>query len=535
MTIGSTLIDAAYKRPDASALMFPDVELSARSILDKALGLSRALVALGTQPGDNVGIFLENSPEYVATFFAIALCGAIPVPINARLRGGELAHVVQDAEVRVLFVGDETMQHTDLAGRLVSILPEIEHTDEHHLRLTRAPYLKVIVSFGKARVGMLSADAFREVGAEVDDQVIYRRCADVGAEDIALVLYSSGTTDVPKGCMLSHRAFIRPAYDMATVRFNIHPGDRMFNPLPLFHIGGLTPLLGCIIGGGTFCGMRRFDVDLALEFMVRSRPTLAQPSWDTIWSQVQSHHRFPELDLKSLRDVLLVGVPARLADYQRHLPGVAVTSGYGLSEGGLLTFSVASDPLEARINTVGSTAPGVAVRVVDTETGIDVAPGEQGELLFAGPTLFHGYYRDPELSARALDSAGWLHSGDLGIQRPDGRVVYRGRIKDMLKVGGENVSAAEVENLLLQHESVQLAYVVSAPDDHYGEVAAAFVELKYGERVSEAELIAYCRANIAGYKVPRYLRFVTEWPMSATKVQKEVLRRRIRDDILRSR
>jgi fatty-acyl-CoA synthase len=246
--------------------------------------------------------------------------------------------------------------------------------------------------------------------------------------------------------------------------------------------------------------------------------------WETIWLQVVEHPRFREIDFSRLRDIHLVGVPERLREYQARLPGTPLTSSYGTSEGAPATFSLPGDPEEARVNTVGLPAPGVTLRVVDPETGADLPPGHSGELVYRGPMVFDGYYRDPEGTAAMMDAGGWLRSGDLGMLRDDGRLVYQGRIKDMLKVGGENVAAAEVENLLIQHPAVSLAYVVGAPDRYYNEVPAAFVELRPGMAAGEAELIDFCRGRIATFKVPRYVRFVTEWPMSATKIQKHALR-----------
>jgi fatty-acyl-CoA synthase len=305
----------------------------------------------------------------------------------------------------------------------------------------------------------------------------------------------------------------------------------MFDPLPLFHLGAITPLGACVVGGAAFCGVRHFEAGETVEFLARIRPTLAYPVWETIWLQAMEHPRFREIDFSRLRDIHLVGVPERLREYQARLPGTPLTSSYGTSEGAPATFSLPDDPLEVRLETVGLPAPGVTLRVVDPETGRDLPAGQPGELVYRGPMVFDGYYRDPAGTAAMKDADGWLHSGDQGMLREDGRLVYQGRIKDMLKVGGENVAAAEVENLLIQHPAVSLAYVVGAPDRYYSEVPAAFVELRPGMAAAEAELMDFCKGRIATFKIPRYVRFVTEWPMSATKVQKHVLRQRLRDEL----
>lgn len=387
------------------------------------------------------------------------------------------------------------------------------------------------MTFGQPRPGLLGAgDLLAGADGTLAAEVV-RREEGVRPSDVAVILYTSGTTAAPKGCMLSNTAFLVPCADMARIRFGIRPGDRLFDPLPLFHLGAITPLGACVAGGGAFCGMRHFDAALEVDFLLRLRPTLAYPVWETIWVQVMDQPGFAGIDFSCLRDIHLVGVPERLREYQDRLPGTPLTTSYGTSEGAPATFTVPGDSEEVRLNTVGLPAPGVTLRVVDPEVGTDLPPGHSGEIIYRGPMVFDGYYRDPEGSAAMKDAEGWLHSGDLGMLRGDGRLVYQGRIKDMLKVGGENVAAAEVENLLIQHPSVSLAYVVGAPDRHCSEVPAAFVELKAGAQASEAELIDYCRGRIATFKIPRYVRFVTDWPMSATKVQKAVLRQRLREEL----
>jgi fatty-acyl-CoA synthase len=388
-----------------------------------------------------------------------------------------------------------------------------------------------VVTFGEARPGLTRAADFLAAGGTVSAGEVRRREDGARPGQPAVILYTSGTTSAPKGCVLSHTAFLTPCADMARIRFRMRPGDRMFDPLPLFHLGAITPLGACVVGGAAFCGVRHFEAGETVDFLARIRPTLAYPVWETIWLQVVEHPRFREIDFSRLRDIHLVGVPERLREYQARLPGTPLTSSYGTSEGAPATFSLPEDPEEARLHTVGRPAPGVTLRVVDPETGADLPAGRAGELVYRGPMVFDGYHRDPAGTAAMRDADGWLRSGDLGMLRDDGRLVYQGRIKDMLKVGGENVAAAEVENLLIQHPAVSLAYVVGAPDRYYTEVPAAFVELRPGMAAGEAELIDFCRGRIATFKIPRYVRFVTEWPMSATKVRKTVLRQRLRDEL----
>jgi fatty-acyl-CoA synthase len=532
LTLGAVLRDTAGRWPDAEALLFPDAALTYRELGERSARVAKGLIAAGVAPGRHVGVLMNNSPEFLAAFFGAARAGALVVPVNARLKGAELAYVLRQADLEVLLTADDSVQLADHAGLVASVLPSLaDAADARRLRLPEAPELRQVVTFGRPGPGRVPFGEFEAGGAGVGDAEVRAREDGARPGEPGVMLYTSGTTAAPKGCVLSHTAFLTPAADMARIRFRMRPGDRMFDPLPLFHLGAMTPMAGCVVGGAAFCGIRQFRADETVEFLIRLRPTLAYPVWETLWLQVVEHPRFREIDFSRLRDIHLVGVPERLRWYQARLPGTPLTSSYGTSEGAPATFTLPEDPEEARVETVGRLAPGVTLRVVDPETGRDLPPGQAGELVYRGPMVFDGYYRDPEGTAAMKDAEGWLHSGDLGTVREDGRLVYQGRIKDMLKVGGENVAAAEVENLLIQHPAVSLAYVVGAPDRYYNEVPAAFIELRPGMSASERELIDFCKGRIATFKIPRYVRFVTEWPMSATKVQKVVLRQRLADEL----
>jgi fatty-acyl-CoA synthase len=251
-----------------------------------------------------------------------------------------------------------------------------------------------------------------------------------------------------------------------------------------------------------------------------------------IWLAVLDHPRYESADLSALRVVVNVGVPERLRQMQQRMPGQTQVSSYGSTEScGFMCIGNTADPLDVRVSTSGRPLPGMELRIVDPDSGREVAPGETGEAWFRGPTRFSRYHRDPEHTATVIDADGWYHSGDLLKQDAEGRVTFMGRLKDMLKVGGENVAAAEIESFLLTHPAVQLVQVVGAPDARYIEVPCAFVELAPGASATEQELIDHCLGKIATFKVPRYVRFVTEWPLSDTKIQKFRLSERIATEL----
>jgi fatty-acyl-CoA synthase len=304
--------------------------------------------------------------------------------------------------------------------------------------------------------------------------------------------------------------------------------DRDWTPLPLFHIGGWCSAFTAFARGGAFVHIGLFEPGAAVEQLSEVRCTIAFPAFETIWLHVLQHPRFPAADVSALRLVLNVGVPERLRMMQELLPSAPQVSCTGSTEaGGFLCIGKATDSLHSRTHTNGRPLIGMEIRVVNHETGEPTPVGEIGELLFRGVSRFLYYWNDEEATAATIDAEGFFHTGDLVSVEPDGAVGFVGRIKDMLKVGGENVAAAEIESHLITHPAVQMAQVVGAPDARYAEVPAAFVILKPGASVGAEELIDHCLGAIATFKVPRYVRFVEEWPMSGTKIQKYKLREAI--------
>jgi len=276
--------------------------------------------------------------------------------------------------------------------------------------------------------------------------------------------------------------------------------------------------------GAAMLSMTHVDAGTALEMMERERATIAFPSFPTITQQLINHPDFRDRDLSSLRRINNVAPPDVLRQFQEAFPQAVQTSAYGLTEaGGVIAFNHPHESLETRLTTCGQPMPGLEAKIVDPDSGADLAVGERGEILIKGYSVFEGYYKSPEKNAEAFID-GWFRTGDLCSMDQDGYIQFHGRIKDMLKVGGENVAAIEIESLLATHAAVTLAQVIGVPDAKLLEVACAYIELADGVFASESELIGFCRNKIASYKVPRYIRFVNEWPMSSTKIQKYVLR-----------
>jgi fatty-acyl-CoA synthase len=344
-------------------------------------------------------------------------------------------------------------------------------------------------------------------------------------------MYTSGTTSRPKGCQISHEALVRQGMLCAERALQLSPGEAMWDPLPLFHTGGIMPLMACVFSRGVFCHPGHFEPGAALDMIEQERCAVLYIMFETIWLPVLDHPRFPEADLAGVRTIYMVGVPERMRFFQERTPWAKIGTAFGMTECSAhlaLAGPVADE--ETRLTTAGQVQPEMEARILDPETRQELPPNTDGEVVYRGPCLFDGYYKQPELTSEVFDD-DWFCSGDLGRLDEQGRVTFRGRLKDMLKVGGENVSALEVENYLAGHPAIQIVQVVSAPDARYAEVPAAFVQFRAGAETSEEESSEFCLGQIATFKVPRYVRFVEQWPMSGTKIQKFVLRQVIADEL----
>lgn len=533
-TVGD-LLDRAASSTDADAVVFPDVRATYPELSAATSRFARMLLGLGVKPGEKVGILMPNSLDYVIALLGAMKLGAIAVPVNGRFKRHELTQVIAHADVRVLVVAAGAVEATDYPRLITSAFPKIAECDSQGLELQEAPALKHVVDLGGASPGFLTRAELEQAGEGVAATEVDALQARVRVRDIALLMYTSGTTSKPKGCMLTHEAIVRQAANVALTKFLLTSEDVFWDPLPLFHCGGLIPMLGCFSVGAQYCHAGHFDPDVALEMLQRERCTVAYPAFDTIWTGILNHPRLKDADLSSLRLIQSIVTPERLAQYEAIMPWAAQVSSYGSTESATnLTLSRPDDPYEVRMHTLGTPVEGMEIKIVDPESGSERPTGEVGELCFRGYALFEGYYKDPELTAASIDRDGWFHTGDLGEVDEEGRFVYAGRLKDMLKVGGENVSALEVEDYLSRHPAIDIVQVVAAPDARYQEVPAAFVQLKPKASASEQEIIAFCVGQIATFKVPRYVRFVTEWPMSGTKIQKFQLREQITKELERA-
>jgi fatty-acyl-CoA synthase len=532
-TIGD-LVDRQAAVSDAEAVVFPESRTTYRELERLTTDFARALHGAGVGHGDKVGILMPNNLDYVLALVGTAKLGAVGVPVNGRFKAHELGHVLSHADVKVLLCATGPPGTPDYPAMLGDVFDDLEGQDPRALTLRAAPLMRQIVDLGSGPLaaGMVSRAQFEAGAAEVAESVVHDLQARVRVRDIALLMYTSGTTAKPKGCLLTHEAITRQGRAVALTRFALTAEDRFWDPLPLFHCGGIVPMMGCFWAGARYCHAGHFDPDVALGMLEQERITVAYPAFETIWFGVLNHPRFAQADLSSIRLIQNITVPERLAQFEARMPWARQVTSYGSTEGATnLTMPTPEDSYEVRMNTLGSAVPGMEIKIADPETGETLGAGEVGELCFRGYSRFEGYYKDPEQTARSIDDEDYFHTGDLASLRPDGNLVFGGRLKDMLKVGGENVSALEVESYLAAHPDIEIVQVVGADDARYDEVPAVFVQTRAGAHVTEQEVIDFCRGRIASYKVPRYVRFVTEWPMSGTKIQKFRLREQLAEEL----
>ena len=538
-TLGDLLDLRAAEQGERLAMVFPDHRVSYAGLAQRADFFARGLLAAGLKPGETVGILLPNCADSIAALFGAAKAGLYPVPVNARYKSLELADLVRHSRMRMMLTSQPdpaTPGAPDFPGLLAAAFPALAGQDRLNLDLAGAPDLRQVVVLGDSAAsvppGFATEDDFAAAAARVADGGLQRRRQLAKVRDPAVVMYTSGTAAEPKGALLTHEALIRFAAGTRDTRFFLTPEDRIWTALPMFHIGGIAFSVATIYAGATLCHTGFFQPRVALEQIESMRCTIVLAAFETIWLPVVNLPDFPDRDLSSVRIVMAVGVPERLRDMASRMPHATQVSCFGMTEASsFLSLNYLADTLEQRVCTGGHPMPGMECRVVDPVTGADLPPDTEGELLFRGSNCFSGYLNDPELTAQVFDDEGWFHTGDVATMDPGGRVTFISRLKDMLKVGGENVSAAEVESYLLRHPAVGIVQVVSAPDDYYVEVPAAFIQLRPDATVTQEEIIAFCAGKIATFRVPRYVRFVTEWPMSGTKIKKAVLREMIAADL----
>jgi acyl-CoA synthetase (AMP-forming)/AMP-acid ligase II len=492
---------------DALALVLPESSMTMGMLREASTRYARSLLALGVRPGDRVAVYGFPSPELVGAIFGLAMVGAAIVPANSRYQAYELRYILEHAGV----CGIVTVSGADR-----NLLQTVEQV---------RPEQAWILDLSRQQVTGSVAGTADNLAQQRSAQDAHDRRAGARREDLVLICYTSGTTARPKGVMLDHDV-VRGYLNVAR-RLGIRPGDVCYSPTPMFHIAGLGALFMAIANAATLLTCPFFHAGAAVRQLREHPPTVMLTLFPPISLALLQHEDFDPSILEEVRVAVQVGASEVQHRLERTLPAGSVVSTYGLTESGsgLTTIGAPSDPVDVRLSSCGRPLPGLEVRIVDPFTREICAPNEPGEIqLRAWGAPGKPYYANPDASAAQRTKDGWFMTGDRGLLTADGSLVFQDRLKDMLRVGGENVSPAEIEALLMEHDAVAIAQVVGGPDERLEEVPVAFVELEPGATATADELLGYCKAHLARFKHPREIRIVDTWPMSATKIQKNKLR-----------
>jgi fatty-acyl-CoA synthase len=521
-TLAAFVAGQARDRADADALVTPTARLSYAEQDRAARRAAKAMHALGVRKGDFVGILMGNDETWVTLFYAAAMLGAVTVPVNTRFKSAELAFCLKQADVKALFMADRFLNID-----FMSFLREAEPAVEHTLPGNALPLLEHVIVVGSdiPKAGR-SYDTFLARADGVSDATLDTLAANVTPHDLLLIQFTSGTTAYPKAVMLTHDNMLRNAWAVGQ-RMGIRADDRYFNCRPFFHVAGTTlSLLVSLIAGTCLVTLPTFEAGAALAMMERERCTLTSGN-DTLFQMMMGHPSFDPARLR-LRGGWSAAGPETMRNIVEKMGARDVCIAYGLSEASPnVVLNDYRDDVEIRIAGLATPHDGIEVRI--TAAGKALPPGDAGEIEVRGWNVMRGYYKNPEETAKVLSADGWLRTGDLGVLDRDGRLRMVGRLKDVFRVGGENVAPAEVEEVLLSHPAVATAQVVGVPDARLGEVGAAFVTLKGGANASEAEITEFTKARCANFRVPRYVAVVDSFDAIGMTASGKVQKNRLRD------
>ena len=531
LTIGQVLRRTAERFPESEALVFPQFEtrLNYREFDQQVDGVARGLMALGLQRGDHIAIWATNWPQWVLLQFASARIGVILVCINPAYRSSELAYVLKQSDTKVLFLIDK-FRSSDYYAMVHEAVPELAVCPGGKLVSPEFPKLQRVVSIApQSSPGMLPWTTFLDDGNSIPAAAITQRAAELDPQDSINIQYTSGTTGFPKGATLTHRNLLLNAYYIGEC-LHFTERDRLCIPVPFYHCFGcvLGTLTASLRGTAMVIPFEHFQPQATLDAMEQHHAT-AVYGVPTMFIAMLDHPTFSGRDFSSLRTGIMSGSPCPIEIMRRvvsEMHASEITCGYGLTENSpIITLTSTDDPLELRVTTVGKPIPGVEVKLLDPITGEVVGNDTNGELCVRGHGVMRGYYNMPDATAAAIDRDGWLHTGDLARRLENGYFRITGRIKDMVCRGGENIYPREIEEFLYSHPAIQDVAVVGVPDPKYVEEVAAWIRLKPGATLTEDELRQFCKGQLAHYKIPRYIRFVQEFPQTVTgKIQKFKIR-----------
>jgi len=527
-TLREVLAANVAARGTADALVTDRARLAYASLSAEAWRTAKAMHAIGLRRGDFVAVLMANDDAWLTLFYGAALIGAVTVPVNTRFKAPELAFCLKQADCKALFLADRFLKND-----FVAYLREAEPAVDARLPGYALPLLRHVIVLGSdVPRAALAWERFRAAADTVSEAAIRDAAGEVKPDDLLLIQFTSGTTAYPKGVMLTHDNMLRNAWAAGT-RIGVRPDDRYFNCRPFFHVAGSTlSALMALVFGACLVTLPTFEPGGALAMMARERCTLVSGN-DTLFQMLMGHAEFDPGKL-ALRGGWAAAGPETMRRIVEVLGAREICAAYGLSEASPnVVMSDYRDPVELRIAGLARPHDGLGLRIADPATDAPLPAETQGEIQVRGWSVMRGYYNNPAANAKVFTADGWLRTGDLGSLTADGRLRMSGRLKDVFRVGGENVAPAEVEEVLLGHPAVATAQVVGVPDPRLGEVPAAYVTLRAGAAATADELIEWARPRCANFRVPRYVRIIASFDTIGMTASGKVQKARLREHAVR--
>ncbi len=493
---------------------------------------ARSLIAMGVRPGDHVAIWATNVPQWYLTFWATVKIGAVLVTVNTAYKIYEAEYLLKQSDTHTLVMidGVKTSNYAEIIKELCPELKDLKPGQPLHSK--KLPFLRNVITVDCEIDGCYTWDEAIELSSSVPVEEVYRRAAAVNKHDVCNMQYTSGTTGFPKGVMLTHYNVVNNGKAIGDC-MDLSTADRMMIQVPMFHCFGMVlAMTASMTHGVTMSPIPAFSPRRGLDCINKEKITCFH-GVPTMFIAMLSHEDFDKTDFSHMRTGIMAGSPCPIQTMKEviekmHMPEICIT--YGQTEASpATTMSKTTDSIEARVNTVGKAIFGVECKIVDPETGEDLPDNTDGEFVARGYNIMKGYYKMPAATAAAIDSEGWLHSGDLARRTPDGYYKITGRIKDMIIRGGENLYPKEIEDFIYTHPQVSDVQVIGVPDKQYGEEAMACIILKDDATITKEELHEFMFANIAKHKVPKYIRFVDSFPMNAAG---KILKYKMREEAI---
>jgi fatty-acyl-CoA synthase len=526
-TIGQVIQETAARYPENPALIHPEsgVRQNYRELYVNCREVAKGLMAAGIKRGDNVSVWTTNIPEWIYLQFSLGMIGGVLVTVNTNYQSHELEYILKQSDSTTLFLMD-SYRDSSFYETVRRVIPELDFHQPGGLVSEKIPLIKNIIYIGKKEntPGMFSFAELIKMGENISDRELEDRMNSLDANDVINMQYTSGTTGFPKGVMLTHRNVVNNGRMVGDV-MGMTEHDRLLIQVPLFHcFGCVMSTMNCVYHGSTMVVLEFFDALRALQTIAAQHCT-AVNGVPTMFVAILNHPDFDRHDLSSLRTGIMAGAPCpeeTMNQVRTKMHCNEIVIAFGQTESApVMTMTRRDDPVELRVATVGRLLPDIEGKIIEPATGEDLPVNVQGEIVTRSACVMKGYYKMPEATAEAIDSDGWLHTGDLGEMDENGYFKVTGRIKDMIIRGGENIYPREIEEFLYKHPKVANVQVVGIHDQKYGEQVLAAIQLKAHQMATPDEFSEFCKGKIARYKIPKYWEFVESFPMTASgKIQK---------------